>query len=137
MEWLRRFNMHRVRSAVLTLLLVAPSYSLQAQDKLTILQIFDQFALSNAATGKCVKPDSDTLTRFLANFQTVSWHAALELKKQFPERSNEQIADAMTKKTEILARKVHEVVREKGCADPGVQELIKRFHAQAKWQPGK
>ena len=61
----------------------------------------------------------------------------MELQKQYPNRTKEQITDAMKKKTEILSQKVHDIIRDKGCDASHIQDLIKRFYVQAKWKPGK
>jgi len=117
--------------------IMLPFHAFSAQEKPGILEIFDQFALTNAAASKCTKPDNETLKHYLANFQMVSVYALMELQKQFPDRTKEQITEAMKLKSDFLSQKVNDVVRDKGCNDAGIQDLIKRFHFQAKWQPGK
>jgi len=56
----------------LLVLLVLLSSSSFADEKLTFVKIYDQFIVSNAAASKCAKPDEETLTAFLVNFQTVT-----------------------------------------------------------------
>jgi len=118
-------------------LIMAPFHGSYAQEKLGMLEIFDQFALTNAAASKCIKPDSDTLTHYLSNFQMITVRTSMELQKQHPNRTKEQILEAIKKKTELLSQNVHDVIRDKGCGDVRIQDLIKRFHFQAKWQPYK
>jgi hypothetical protein len=107
-----------------------------AEEDLGILKIFDQFVVSSAAAGKCTEPDKETLTSFLANFQMVSVFAAQALKKQYPQRTEAQIAEAMERRNKAITEKMSDLVREKRCNDPGIQEAVKRFHVQAKWKPG-
>ncbi len=120
--------------AVFIILLSSPSF---ADEGPGILNIFDQFVVSSAAASKCAQPDKETLTAFLANFQMVSVYASQELQKQFPKRTKEEIATAMKGKSQAITEKVNSMVDEKGCSDPDVQLVVKRFFVQAKWKPGK
>ena len=128
--------MRRITSVATVIALMAPLHASSAQEKLGILEIFDQFALANAAASKCIKPDNNTLMHYLANFQMITVYTSMELQKQYPNHTKEQITEAMKRKTELLSQKVHDVIRDKGCSDPRIQDLIKRFHVQAEWQPG-
>ncbi len=129
--------MRHITTVTIAIVLLAPFHISSAQEKLSILDIFDQFALTNAAASKCIKPDSDTLKHYLSNFEMVTVRTSMELQKQYPNRTKEQILEAIKKKAELLSQNVHDVIREKGCSDPRIQDLIKRFHLQAKWQPYK
>ena len=129
--------MYRFAIAVVATLLF-PLQALATQETPTILEIYNQFALTNAAASECIKkPDSETMTHYLANFQMVSIYALMELQKQYPDRSKEQLAQAMNRKKKHLYRIVQGIVREKGCGDSRIQDLIKRFDMQAKWRPGE
>ena len=108
-----------------------------AQNDPDILQIFDQFVTSNAVTGICEKPDEETLTHFLANFQMVSVLASKKLKEIYPEYTKDNISRTMKKRSELITQKVNEIVEAKGCTDPDVKIIIKRFYVQAKWKPGQ
>jgi|GEM_PF-710131 len=129
--------MHWTKCVATVIYAVLPFHAFSAQEKPGILEIFDQFLLTNAAVSKCAKPDNETLKHYLANFQLVSVYTSMELQKQYPNRTKDQIAEAMRLKSELVAKNVRSLVDAKGCNDAGIQELIKRFHAQAKWQPGK
>ena len=119
---------------VLFTLLSSPSF---AEEGPGILKIFDQFVVSSAAASKCAQPDKETLTAFLANFQMVSVYTSQELQKQFPKRTEDQISTAMKGKSQAITEKVNSMIAEKGCSDPDVQLVVKRFFVQAKWKPGK
>lgn len=108
-----------------------------AEQPLGILKIFDQFVTSNAAASKCIKPDDDTLTKFLVNFQMISIYTSQELSKEYPTRSKEQINNAIKQKINLITEQVNKIIEEKGCDDPDVKELLKRFNVQANWQPLK
>lgn len=129
--------MRHITPATIAIALMAIFHVSYAQEKLSILDIFDQFALTNAAASTCIKPDNDTLTHYLANFEMVTVRTSMELQKQYPNRTREKILEAIKKKTELLSKNINDIIREKGCGDPRVQDLIKRFHFQAKWQPYK
>ena len=108
-----------------------------AQNDPEILQIFDQFVSSNTAVSKCEKPDKETITHFLANFQMVSDSALKRLKETYPEYTENNISRSMKKRRELITQKANELVEAKGCADPDVKLAIKRFYVQAKWKPGQ
>ncbi len=108
-----------------------------AADKLDMLSIFDQFITSGAATSQCEKPSKETLTKFLANFQMVSILASKKLKEQYPKATSQNIEQAKNQRTEQITTKVEEIIGKKGCDNPDVQEIIKRFYVQAEWKPGQ
>lgn len=117
--------------------LLAAAQPVFAQDGPDIVQIFEQFVTSSAAASKCIKPEQDTLNHFLANFQMVTIYASQELEKRYPQRTKEQIMSAMKMQSEAISQKVFELVKQKGCDHTDIQEVVKRFHVQAKWQPLK
>lgn len=42
--------------------------------------------------------------------------------------------NAMKMQSEAISQKVFELVKQKGCDHTDIQEVVKRFHVQAKWQ---
>lgn len=114
------------------LLASSPLYASNSPD---ILPIYDQFITSSAAASRCAKPDKETLNYFLANFQMVSTYASQELKKRYPDRTKAQIANVMKNRSDSITHKIFELVRERGCNDPDIQQVVKRFFVQAKWRP--
>jgi mevalonate kinase len=112
-------------------------YPAEAKEGPDILQIFDAFILSSAAARKCVKPDEEVLANYLANFRMISIRAAQELQKRFPDKTKEQIGNVMRKNSELLTEKVDEVIDADGCENEKIDDLIKRFYLQAKWEPYK
>jgi mevalonate kinase len=112
-------------------------YPAEAKEGPDILQIFDAFILSSAAARKCVKPDEEVLANYLANFRMISIRAAQELQKRFPDKTKEQIGNVMKKNSELLTEKVDEVIDADGCENEKIDDLIKRFYLQAKWEPYK
>jgi hypothetical protein len=128
--------MKLIRNLLLCLLFFTAN-PVYAQGSPNILQIYDQFVTSSAAASRCIKPDKETLNHFLVNFRMVSSYASQELIKRYPERSKEQIASVMKNRSDAITQKVFELVREKGCDDTSIQQAVKRFSVQAKWQPAK
>ncbi len=102
-----------------------------------ILQIFDMFVITNAAASSCEKPDDETLTNFLSNFQMVTIRASMELESRYPKKSKEQINEAMKKKSEYLTDKVKKIIKAEGCGTEKVKALVKRFYFHSKWNPYK
>lgn len=124
--------MSKGRVIFLCFLSLTFSYA-QATERIGILKIYDQFIVSSAAAGQCIEISDEAATHFLANFQMVSIHASQELARQYPEHTELQIAKAMERKRDLLTSKVIELVRNRGCDDPDIQEVIRRFEVQAKW----
>jgi len=110
-------------------------FNAEAAERIGILKIFDQFIISNAAASQCIEIDDETATHFLSNFQMVTIHASQELAKQFPDFTEAQIAKSMERKSNLVTEKVIELVQIKGCNDPDIREVIRRFEVQAKWKP--
>ena len=105
-----------------------------AQDKIDILQVFDQFLLANHAASKCIKPDRETLGKFLGNFQVVWVRSAEEIQKRDPKHTREEIGRFMKAKSDSQDQRVKEIILSNGCNDPRIQDLIKRFYVQANLQ---
>jgi len=102
-----------------------------AQQKLDIVQIMEQFIQASYAASRCIKPDQETLSRFFFNFNIVSVRAGEELKKRNPGQSDQQIVEGLKQLTGAVEKAIDSVIREKGCDDPRIQDLLKRFEIQA------
>lgn len=102
-----------------------------AQQKLDIVQVMGQFVQANHAASKCLSPDRDTLSRFLANFKVVTVRAFEEMRKRNPGMSEQQVSETFKKGSDAVARQIDEVLGAKGCSDPRIQDLLKRFEMQA------
>ena len=120
---------------ILLVLLAAMTLSSQAADGPDILKIFDAFVVSSAAASKCEKPDQETLSRFLVNYQMVTVRTRQELKRRYPDRTDAQIDNAIKQKSKAMSERVHDVIGKQGCNDNKVQDLIRRFYFHAKWDP--
>lgn len=102
-----------------------------AQQKLDIVQIMGQFVQANYAASRCIKPDQKTLSGFLSNFRIVTFRATEELKKRNPGQSDQQIVDGLKQRTNAVEKAIDDAIRINGCADPRIQDLVKRFELQA------
>jgi hypothetical protein len=102
-----------------------------AEQKLDIVQIMGQFVQASYAASRCIKPDQETLSRFLSNYKIVSIRAGEELKKRNPGQSNQQIADGLKQRTGAVEKAIDDVIRTNSCSDPRIQDLLKRFEMQA------
>lgn len=111
-----------------TLLFSGPAI---AQDKLDILQVFDQFLLANHAASKCIKPDAETLGKFLGNFQIVIIRATEEVRKRNPNATKQEAQRIMKDRSDSQNQRVAEIIQSNGCNDPRIQDLLKRFQMQA------
>lgn len=118
------------------LMLVMLLFSATASaEKTDILKIYEHFTLASASAGKCIKPEKEELTSFLANYQMVSVSALTELKKRKPDLSDEQASKILKAGGVKLTKAVYGVIDKEGCESPKIQDLLKRFHMQAAWKP--
>lgn len=102
-----------------------------AEQRLDIVQIMGQFVQASYAASRCIKPDQETLSRFLSNYKMVSIRAGEELKKRNPGQSDQQIVDGLKQRTGTVEKAIDEVIRTNSCSDPRIQDLLKRFEVQA------
>ncbi|PTU31042.1 hypothetical protein CJD38_12140 [Stenotrophobium rhamnosiphilum] len=122
--------------AIIVVALFAVSTTCAAQGP-DILAIYDQFVTSRAATAKCVSPPPESLGRFLTNFKMVSGYAAQEVKNRRPKMTVKQVQALMKGRTAAITSSVNSLVAEKGCSNPDIQQLVRRFEVQAQPIPGK
>lgn len=122
-----------MRKYLLALLLASSSAA--SADDLGILEIYEQFTLVSAAAGKCLEPDEEELTSFLANYQMVSVFADRELKKRKRDLTDEEARRILEAGGLKLTEMVYDEIEEEGCESPKIQDLLERFHMQAEWQP--
>lgn len=123
--------MHNALEKSLVVALAFSISSFAAAQQPDIVQIMGQFVQASYASSRCAKPDQKTLSSFLANFKVVSIRAIEELKKRSPNQSEQQIVDGLKQRTGAVEKAIDEAIRTNGCADPRVQDLLKRFEVQA------
>lgn len=104
---------------------------LAEEREIGILNIFDQFVMASMAASRCVEPEEEKLRGFLKNLRIVSQRAAEEVQRKKPDWAEEQLAAVMRKRSEDLSKKVGAVIDKKGCADPRIKDLLRRFEMQA------
>ena len=111
--------------------LLASSTSSLAQTKLDIVEIMRQFILAEYAAKQCLRPDQQTLARFEANRRIVTVRATEEMLKRKPGATARQVAEWYARSTAPVLVHMDEIIRSKGCDDPRIQDLLKRFEIQA------
>jgi hypothetical protein len=104
-------------------------------ENINILKMYNQFTAVSAASGKCMTPQKDELTAFIANYQMVTTLMYQEIKKRKPDFTEEQTKKAIKMGGSKVTSAVYEVIETESCNSPKIQDLIKRFHVQAKWKP--
>lgn len=123
------------RSTVVTvLILLVSSFSVTAKE-MDIFKIFNQFTAVSAASGKCIKPSSEDLTSFLANYQMVSTLMYKKIKSRKPKWPDEKVNKFIENGSNKITIKIHNLINSEGCDSPKVQALTNRFYVQAKWKP--
>ena len=120
-----------------TFLLLAITNLAISDEQIGILQIYDQFVISSAAASRCIKPDPEDFKNFMANFEMVTVRSGQELERRNPDKTKEQIASSIKERGTEITNRVFDLVKERGCEDKDVQQIVQRFYAQAKWQPSK
>ena len=96
-----------------------------------IVQIMGQFVQASYAASRCIKPDEKILSNFLMNFKMVTVRAAEELQKRNPGKSEQQVLQSMKQGTSAVEKAIDGAIRENGCGDQRIQDLLKRFEMQA------
>ena len=97
--------------------------------------MYNQFTAVSAASGKCMTPQKDELTAFLANYKMVTTLMYQEIKKRKPDFTEEQVKKAIKMGNSKVTAAVYKVIETESCNSPKIQDLIKRFHVQTKWKP--
>lgn len=111
--------------------LLASAPVVLAQHKLDIVEIMRQFILAEHAAKQCLKPDQQTLARFEANRRIVAIRSTQEMLKRKPGATAKQVAEWYAHSTAPAMLQIDAVIRSKGCGDPRIQDLLKRFDMQA------
>lgn len=104
-------------------------------ENINLLKIYNQFTLASAASSKCLKPNKDELNSFLENYQIVMFLMYKEIKNTKPEYSEKDVQKVMTNRNNKATNAVNNVIKTEGCNSSKIQDLIKRFHIQSKWDP--
>ena len=97
-----------------------------------IVEIMRQFMLAEHAAKQCLKPDQATWARFEANRRIVTLRATEAMRKRKPGATAWQISQWFAQSTVPVMAHMDEIIRSKGCTDPRIQDLLKRFEIQAK-----
>lgn len=110
--------------------LAAATPLLAQQGGADIVEIMRQFILAEHAAKQCLKPDQATWARFQANRRIVVLRSTEEMLKRKPGARAEQVAQWFARSTVPVMAHMDEVIRNKGCTDPRIQDLLKRFDVQ-------
>lgn len=108
-----------------------------AADNSDILDIFDQFITSGAAVSRCETPAKEILKHYVDNLKIVSVLVSKKMKEKNPEYLKENISVVMNNRSNLITKKVNQIIDDKSCNDEGVQEIIERFYKQSKWKPAQ
>jgi hypothetical protein len=119
-----------IRTLLLIATLIASPPLAFAQQKPDIVQIMGQFVQANHAASQCLKPDQQTMVKFNSNFRIVSVRATEEMLKRKPGSTEQQVSDQFKKGADAVHKQIDDVIRTKGCSDPRIQDLLKRFEVQ-------
>lgn len=114
--------------------LLASTPAALAQNKLDIVEIMRQFILAEHAAKQCLKPDQQTWARFEANRRIVVVRSTQEMLKRKPGATVRQVSEWYARSTVPVMEHMDAIIRTKGCGDPRIQDLLRRFEIQANLQ---
>ncbi|BDU16589.1 hypothetical protein [Lysobacter auxotrophicus] len=100
-----------------------------------IFQVWDQFVISNAAATVCEPADASSRKSHAANFALVSAHVRARIKAASPRKSDDEINRFLGGREAALARVSTQAAKQKGCNDPEIQQLVRRYQTQLRWRP--
>lgn len=112
------------------------SANAQQPTGMSILEIFDQFAISKSAALSCLKPNTGLDQGYDENFKSVydaAWQRLRKLKQS--DVSNEQITQTLNKRILFLRDKVTKDANTDGCDSKAYRELINLYKYHAVWNP--
>lgn len=108
-----------------------------AQQGPDIVEIMRQFILAEHAAKQCLKPDEATWARFEANRRIVVLRSTEEMLRRKPDATAVQASQWFARSTVPVMVQMDEIIRSKGCTDPRIQDLLKRFELQVNWKLGE
>ncbi len=94
--------------------------------------VFDQFAAEDRAVSRCGSPEAESLQQFRRNLEAVKRRARKELGESQPGASADAVEAMLAEQGREREREVDAIVDERGCADPEVATLLKRFEIHAR-----
>lgn len=125
------------RSLMAAACLAAATPLLAQQSGPDIVEIMHQFILAEHAAKQCLKPDQATWARFEANRRIVVLRSTEEMLRRKPDASAWQVSQWFARSTAPAMMQMDEIIRSKGCTDPRIQDLLKRFELQVNWKLGE
>lgn len=127
-------SIFRFLMAAACLAAAMPALAQQGPD---IVEIMRQFILAEHAAKQCLKPDEATWARFEANRRIVVLRSTEEMLRRKPDASAWQVSQWFVRSTVPVMMQMDEIIRSKGCTDPRIQDLLKRFELQVNWKLGE
>ena len=114
-----------------TLFLLSYSSLSFSQNNLDIVQILGQFYQASYATSKCTVLSQELQQSFSKNFEIVSFRARESIKSKNKGISDSEISSQLNKGKTAVESQIESVIQSKGCSDPRIQDLLKRYVVQA------
>lgn len=118
-------------------LLITACLSLSAFDQPDegVMDVYDNFSLSNSAASRCVLPNGSVLKNFIPNYQLVTKGAALYLKQMTPTLSDDAIGQILKRRYTGIDQKVAETIAQEGCDGFNLRQILKQFENLAAMDP--
>lgn len=96
-----------------------------------ILNIFDQFIVSNVVAAECGDFELEIVDRNLVNLEIVQTRALQTLQQQQPDRPVEDLFALMDARVSSLSAALKQRIDADGCATEDMQSILRLFEVQA------
>ena len=98
-----------------------------AQNRVDIVQIWQNFIASGVAEHACATPEKPAETKFLANLTDVTIRATQRLQERNPGASQAALAKNMQDMGTSINTAVKAEITANGCTSPKIQQLLKMY----------
>jgi hypothetical protein len=104
----------------------------RAGHRLDPLYRYDQFSAAGEAATLCHNPEAERHANFIHNERSARDRARGALREQGPQRSAGAIELQMRTRREKQEQAVRAIVADRGCHDPQIKTLLKRFENRSR-----
>ncbi len=108
---------------IATMALAAPPPTASMDDRGKAVGAWQHFVAARSAAGLCPKPGTPVSKAFTADFNTAQQQATASLERQ-TRGAPDKVAGALKDATGRIDGKVHDEVKQHGCASPKIKELM-------------
>ena len=123
----RRASIETSTHALALFLLAAGLSKSQAQGRVDIVQVYENFLASRVAASGCDAVDKATELKFLSNLRMVTMRATMALKERNPNLSDADLASRVIAAQNKTAETVKAEIAQKGCSSDRIKQLLELY----------